>query len=266
MSKVRQLEINTGTIAVFNDIHIGIQDDPALKLCIELCESIGVDEVLANGDIADCAAVSPHKSKKARALATTGQLQEEIASGRYFLDWLSTRPSIFGVGNHEDWINDAALETGMVGTLTVRSALDISPFVEVLPHGYQIRIGSLVIEHGDLLLGRGSGGTNVAQSILGKYPDQSTVAGHFHRESVATRTSPDSGGIMRSRCAVSLGHLSHVHKHTEYAGRAPNWQQGMGIIRVYSVDGKPRFTITPVAIHRDRYNRPFAEYGGKVYR
>lgn len=249
-------------LAVFNDIHLGIEDSPALALCVEIAEHAGVTDILVNGDGADCGTISPHLGKKRRAQYQHGQLAQEIASGRWFIDWLRTRRSWWGEGNHDDWINDLALESGLVGTLTVQSALEIPSCVKVLPHGYQFRIGSLVIEHGDLLLGRSSGGFAPATSVLRKYPDQSTLFGHFHTISSAYRSSPDADGIFRNRCAVSLGHLSDPNKHWEYASRAPNWQQGFGIVRVWEDN---RFTIDPIQVHRDRRNRPIAEYAGKTF-
>jgi hypothetical protein len=255
-------------LAIFNDVHLGIEDTPALKVAAGVAEGAGATHFIVNGDGADCGCISPHHGKKKRSQYEHGTLEEEIAPGRWFLDWIagSGRKSILGTGNHEDWINDLALETGMVGTTTVRSALNIDPRTEVLEHGYQIRLGSLVIEHGDLLLGRSSGGPTTASRILAKYPDQSTICGHFHIESSSFRTSFDAGGILRTRGAYTLGHLSDPAKHWEYASRAPNWQQGLGIVEVFYIDGKPRYDVTQVGIHRDRYNRPYATYRGKVYR
>src|ERR1700759_4196447 len=127
-------------IAVFGDVHIGIHDNPAMKLLVECFEREGCDFTIANGDIHDCAAVSRHPGKAKQSVIDTGQLLDEAAGGRWLMDWLCTRPSLYGTGNHEDWINDLALASNTVGTVSVRSALDIPPSVDVLPHGYQIRL------------------------------------------------------------------------------------------------------------------------------
>lgn len=265
---VRNLAVSDNTlIGVFSDVHVGIHDAPALHLMIECMEYEGVQVLLANGDIFDCGPVSPHPSKKKRAAFDHGALLEEAAGGRFLVNWMLTRPTaIMGEGNHEDWINDSIHRENLAGSLTVASALNIPRGIEVLKHGYQIRIGSLVVEHGDILLGRSSGGKHLARTILEKCPDQSTIVGHFHRADYAVRTAPGPDGILRSHAAIPLGHLSLSHAHTEYAGRYPAWQQSFGLVRVYLMDGKPRFTVHNVEIHRDRYNRPFFEYGGRIYR
>lgn len=260
----------SGTIiGVFNDAHIGIHDERALDLVIECFDRVGADVVIANGDIHDCAAVAPHERKRRMAALNSGNLLEEAATGRQYIDWLLTRKlAIYGPGNHEDWINDVARDNNAIGSVTVAGALGlpVGPNFKVLEHGYQIRLGSLVIEHGDCLFPRSSGGVNVARNILLRYPDQSTIVGHFHVDGVVTRTSPDHRGILRSHSAHVLGHLSNPRAHREYAGRDPNWQQSFAIIRVWYDGTKPRFTIHHIEVHRDRYDRPIFEYEGHVYR
>jgi hypothetical protein len=267
--RLTQREVPDGTlIAVFGDLHIGEHDAPAARLFVEAADREGAGLVLANGDIVNCGTVSRHPGLKARAVARYGDLATETASGREFLDWLATRggKSILGVGNHEDWINDVALYSGLGRTLSVRTALSIPDSVEVLAQGYQVRIGSLAIEHGDIVLGRSSGGPNLARNILRRYPLQTTVVNHFHTMGCAIDSTPDSAGITRNHGAFAIGHLSDPTAHTEYAGRTPNWQQGFGFIRVFYIDGKPSFTVMPVQIHRTRRNRPYCEFNGHVYR
>lgn len=255
-------------VGVFGDLHIGCHDEPAIRTLIECFEGAGVESMIANGDIHDCGPVSRHKTKAARARVDIGQLQDEAATGRWIVDWLRTRPCIYGEGNHEDWINDLALESGTVGTTTVASALGLpeGPDFRVLPQGYQIRIGSLVIEHGDATLGRSLGGVHLAATILRKYPNQTTLVNHFHREDYSVHTTADHNGVGRSHAAYSLGHLSDPTAHAEYAGRMPNWQQGGAIVDLWVADRKQRYTVNLVHVHRDRRNRPMVQFEGKVYR
>lgn len=269
IKRLSQRDIPDGTlIGIFGDLHIGEHDERAANLCVEAIDREGAKVVIANGDIVNCGTVSRHPELKARAISKFGCLDAEVASGRNYIDWLAGRggKSYFGVGNHEDWINDVALYSGLGDTLSVRTALSISDSVEILPQGYQLRIGSLAIEHGDVVLGRSTGGQNLARNILRRYPTQTTVVNHFHQMGCAIDTTPDSRGILRSHAAYAVGHLSKPDAHMAYAGRTPNWQQGFAFIRVYYVDGQAKYTITPVEIHRDRRNRPFCEYGGHVYR
>lgn len=255
-------------LGILSDIHIGVHDEDAVKVVVECMEAEGVDGLIANGDIHDCGPVSRHAGKAKRAALENGQLLEEAASGRWIVDWFRTRPTAYIPGNHEDWINDLALETNTVGTLTVASALGLpeGPDFVVFPHGSQLRFGSLVVEHGDLLFPRGGGPANLARAILAKYPSQTTIAGHFHRDDFSCHTTPDHAGIARTHAAHTLGHLSDPRAHKEYAGRDPNWQQGAGIVRLWRDGGRIRFTVDHLMVHRDRYDRPVLEYAGRVYR
>jgi hypothetical protein len=257
-------------LAIISDVHIGIHDDAALRLLVEVFEREGCDFVVTNGDIHDCAAVSRHSGKAALARLESGQLAEEIRGGEWFVKWLQTRPCIYGVGNHEDWINDLALATGTVGTLTVSRALglpDSSSTFRVAPHGYQIRAGSLVIEHGDCIFPRSGGGPqNLAGRILQLFPGQTTIVGHFHRQHAAWATHLDSAGVSRSHAAFAVGHVSLTDAHTAYAGRAPNWQQGAAIVDLWQDAGKTRYSVHLIEVHRTRYGRPILEFNGKVYR
>lgn len=269
VKRLSQKDIPDGTlIALFGDLHIGEHDFDAASLLVAAADREGAGVVIANGDIVNCGTVSRHPEVKAEAIRKYGELENEVDSGREFLDWLATRggKSYYGVGNHEDWINDVALYSGLGSTLSVRTALSIPDSVEVLPQGYQLRIGSLAIEHGDIVLGRSSGGPNLARNVLRRYPQQTTVVNHFHTEGYACDTTPDSSGILRSHAAYAIGHLSDPTAHHRYAGRTPNWQQGFAFIRVFYIDGKARYTVTPVQIHRTRRGMPYCEYNGHVYR
>src|ERR1700747_2251197 len=95
-SSTEQLFLPTSVkkIAVISDVHIGIHDNPALRTLVECFEGEGVDFVVANGDIHDCACISRHPGKAAIARIQNGQLAEEIESGKWFINWLRTRPCI----------------------------------------------------------------------------------------------------------------------------------------------------------------------------
>lgn len=253
-------------IAVWGDLHIGIHDEPAVRTMIECFEREGCDLVIANGDIHDCGPVSRHPTKAKLAALENGQIAEEAASGRWIVDWMATRECIYGEGNHEDWINDLALATNTVGTCTVSSVLGLPPSFLVLPQGYQIRMGSLVVEHGDVVLGRSTGGANLAAGILRRYPAQTTLVNHFHHQDYATHTTHDSNCRPRSHAAYCLGHLSQQGAHQDYAGRNPNWQQGAAIVTIWYDGPKLRYTVQLIEIHRDRRGRPIFEHNGKVYR
>lgn len=262
------LPSSASKVAIIGDIHIGIHDDSALRVLVECFEREGVDFVVANGDIHDCAAISRHAGKAALARIETGQLAEEIEGGRWFVDWLNTRPCIYGEGNHEAWINQVATQNGATGSITVASVLrlPVSEHFQVAPSGYQIRAGNLVIEHGDALYPRSGGPLHLAAGILRRFPDQTTIIGHCHRQDASWYTTVDNRGTPRSHAAFAIGHVSQYDKHQQYAGRAPNWQQGAAIVNLWEDAGKRRFTVSMIEVHRDRRNRPIFEFNGKIYR
>lgn len=253
-------------LAIISDVHIGIHDDPALRLLTEVFEREGVDFVVANGDIHDCAAVSRHSGKAALARIESGQLREEIERGRWFVDWLTTRPCIYGVGNHEAWIDSIAVSNGAVGSITVAAVLDLPRQLIVAPDGYQIRAGNLVVEHGHTIFPRGQGPQHLAATLLRKFPDQTTIIGHCHRQDASWYTTLDARGVPRTHAAFSLGHVSLYDEHQEYAGRVPNWQQGAAIVDLWQDAGKTRYSVHLVEVHRTRYGRPILEFNGRVYR
>lgn len=267
--RLSRAEIPDGSlVCVFGDLHIGEHDKPAANLMVECADREGATVVVGNGDVANCATVSRHTETRERALRKFGSLESEVDSGREYLDWLGSRggKSFLGVGNHEDWINDIALYSGLGPSLRVRTALGVPNNVEVLEHGYQLRLGSLAIEHGDIVFARGQGPANLARTILSRNPHQSTIVNHFHREDYAVSSSPDSHGVLRSHACYALGHLSDPSAHYHYAGRTPNWQQGFAMVKVHYVDNKVAFKVDQVQIHRDRRNRPYTSYNGRLYR
>lgn len=255
-------------IAVFNDVHIPHHDTDALKLAIECCEREGATHVIANGDIADCGPASRHEQKKKRAVLDEGCLRESVAAGMWLFDWFRTRECYYILGNHEAWVSNYIEQSPeLKGTATTEllGLWSDGDGWAVLPDKSRLSIGNLTIEHGNALFPSGSGGQNPAQRIKSLVPDRTTIVGHLHREFQMFWTTPDPDGIQRTRGAFGFGHMSLPESHEDYAAYA-NWQQGIGFIRVYYVDGRPRFTITPLAIHRDRYGKPLLEHNGKLYR
>lgn len=257
-------------IGWLSDVHLGIEDTSALSIAVDVMEAAGVDHVVAGGDIADCHAISEH-AKDIERILEAGTLLEEVEAGRWLFDWFTTRGdrAVMICGNHESRLDRlvAKYAPGLHGSVGISEALKLPASLKVLPPGGQVRIGSLVLEHGDAVFPRGAapGGKYPSHRLLDLFPDQNTIIGHVHRQTSAVRTYVNESGVARSRGAWTMGHLSQRDKHA-YAGRNPNWQQGFGIIDVFTVGGRPRFSVMQVEIHRDRRDRPYAQWARKVYR
>ncbi len=252
-------------VAFYSDVHGGIHDDRACKVSAEVCEAAGVTHFILGGDGLDCGVASRHDDKRKKAEIDFGTLKKERDTFDWFLRWMATRPCRYILGNHEAWlVNKLALDPALCH-LSFAEVMRIPAGIEILPQYSQIRIGSLVVEHGDAIFPKSSGGKNPAARLLDLFPDQSTIIGHLHHADSSFRTSVGEDGVPRYRRAEVNGHLSLIHKHMGYAGRHPNWQQRFLLIRIWYFGGKPRFTIIPVDIFRDSKNRPIAEYEGRVY-
>lgn len=271
--KVRSLsqkEVPGGSVMMWlSDVHIPIHHRPALELAIECAEVEGVTHVVPGGDIFDFNCLSQHPKDPDRVL-DAGTILEEVEPGRDILNWFATRTSYFLWGNHENRLkrfiakDGIALYGGPAGDLAAMTKLPAA--IEVIPEETELRLGNLVLTHGHLEFGKGTGGKYPAQRLLDMAPDQSTIAGHVHRYSYANRTSRDENGVLRTRAATTMPHMSIEERHHGYAGKHPNWQMGFGIIRVWYEGNRPRWHVYPVEVLFDRRNRPYFEFNGKVYR
>jgi len=255
-------------LAFISDTHGGIHDDPACRVAASVCEAAGVDAIYGVGDILDCGVSSRHPSKAKKSAIDWGTQKKERDSFDWFLKWMATRPgSIYVLGNHEAWLANAIEEDPKFCHMDFAEVMRIPSGIEVLPQYSRIRIGSLVMEHGDAIFPKSGGGANPAYRLLDLFPDQSTIIGHLHHADSSFRTTYGEDEVPRFRRGEVNGHLSDIEKHIDYAGRQPGkagWQQRFILVRIWHFAGKPRFTIMPVDIWRDPKNRPTAEWEGRV--
>ncbi len=266
--KLTRAEVPDGAVILWvSDVHIRIQHDEALKLMIECAERLGVTLVVAGGDIFDFHCLSTHP-KKAKSVVTHPTLLAEIEPGRWFLNWLGTRNTKLLIGNHETRLyrfidEHPVLHGTMAENLPAMTQLPAS--IEVIEEEDELRLGNLSMFHGHMEFKRGIP-AHPATKILTMLPDQSSICGHVHRKSTLCRTTRDEDGIARTRQAWTMPHMSHEEEHHDYAGKHPNWQMGFGIIRVWWDGDRPRWTVTQVEVLFDRYNKPYFEHEGVLYR
>lgn len=253
---------------ILSDIHFPGHDERALKIAIEIIEDAGATFLVVNGDGYDVTCLSDHEKDP----DAPKKFDKELASADWFIAWLNTRGdrSRWILGNHERrWHRYLHRRT---------PELYGQPFP--MPKEYRgkvldgrlaefpkLRAGNLVVEHGDSFWPRGTiTPANPAYNILDKAPDQTTIIGHVHKVSYFCRNSYDERGVRRTHAAHSAGHLSNPGGHSKYVGDYANWNQSFTIVFFNRVDGKIRFNVVPVEIHRDGKNKPYALYNGKVYR
>jgi hypothetical protein len=253
-----------------SDVHIPIHHDAALRLMCEAWEAIGVTHVIAGGDILDLHCLSSHDRDPARSLEH-GTLRAEVEPGRWFLNFLATRPSVMLTGNHETRLdrflarpeNAALYDNPSVG---LRDLVGIPSTIELLPDGEELHLGNLVFTHGHNEFKKGTGGPNPAKKMLDMAPDWSTMFGHLHRAGTAWRTSRDEDGVPRTRMAYAMGHMSLEEQHYSYVSRHPNWQMGFGVVSVWWEGCRPRWNVDQVEVMFNRRGRPYFSLWGRVYR
>lgn len=265
--KLTRAECPDGTMILWaSDIHIPIHNEAACRLMVECAERVGVTCVVAGGDILDMNCLSKH-AKEAHRVVAHSTILEEIAPGRWLLDWMASKETDFILGNHEDRLRRFVDENPVFhGSLVQDFAkvCELPPNINVLDG--EVRLGNLSLFHGHKEFKNSSGGQYPAHKILNMFPDQSSVFGHLHRKATAYRTTRDEDGINRTRRAWAMGHMSLEHEHYGYVSRSPNWQTGFGLIRVYWEGDRPRFSVYQIEVLFDRRNRPYFEHGGVVHR
>lgn len=261
-----QREVPTGSKILFiSDVHVPIDNRPAVEVVINACEDIGVTHVVAAGDIFDLHCLSSHPKDVGRLLEN-GTVREEVARGEYLMRWFSTRPTKFIEGNHEARLHKLITDNPGLYGLKVPEVLGLPKDWVCLERGSVVQLGSLWMSHGDAEFKGSTGGKTPAQRLLEMAPDHSSMIGHLHRRAEAIRTSFDSEGIRRSRAAYLNPHLSIQEKHEDYVSRHTSWQLGATVVNVNWMDQKPRWDLTYLDVHHDSRNRPFILLGGKVYR
>jgi hypothetical protein len=237
-------------------------------LMVECAEQAGVTRVVAGGDILDMNCLSRHAKESARTVEHATIL-EEVEPGRWLLNWFATKNTDYILGNHEDRLKRFVDENpAFHGSLVSNFAkvTELPAGINVLPQGGEVRLGNLAMTHGDAEFKNSSGGAHPAAKLLSMAPEQSSIIGHLHRMATACRTTRDEDGIPRTRRAWTMGHMSREEMHYGYVSKTPNWQVGFGLIRVFWEGEKPRWTVYPVEVLFDRYNRPYCEFEGRVFR
>ncbi len=268
--RLTRSEVPSGSILGWvSDVHIPIHDESALRLMAESWEAIGVTHIVAGGDILDLHCLSGHDRDPARALEH-GTLRSEVEPGRWFLDFLATRPCYYLTGNHETRLDRFLARPENLAlygnsAIALRHLAAIPNGIEILPDGVELRLGNLVLTHGHNEFKRGSGGPNPAKKMLDMAPDQNTVFGHLHRQCQARRTSKDEFGIPRTRAAHGMGHMSLEEKHYSYVSRHVDWQVGFGVISVWWEGNRPRWEVTQVEVMFDRRGRPYFSLWGRRF-
>lgn len=198
-----------------------LHDPAAVKVALDFCKDFKPNHVILGGDILDCGAISHHHKGKAgaveglRLLADAKDLRTSVLEP---LEKLKPKSLTYITGNHEDWLNDLAIETpGLEGIVDLEAVLGLQKPWKVIPQGEHHRLGKLVFVHGDQV----KGGEHCAKWATMAY-EKNVRFGHFHTYQVYTKTSAVEH---HGHTGVAIPCL--CRKNPAYGGGSPNkWMQG----------------------------------------
>ena len=231
-----------------SDLHCPFHSRECLDLAVavgkDIDKSQGLNQIILNGDIADCYGLSQHGPKSPLVIDS---FYDEIHETRKVLREIrSAFPKteiIYICGNHEHRLArfiDKVPE--MAGILTVAELLCLDDLkIKYVDYGpgqsFQVLDTNLIARHEGL-----SNGVNCARASLIK-SGCSVIFGHTHRMQSAHCNSMN-GEI---KCGYSIGHMANPEGNKEifsYIKGFYDWQQGFAVVT--SID--KQFYVDPILI------------------
>lgn len=198
---------------------------------------------ILQGDTIDCYGLSRF-GKKAKKFWDSGRLMTGIEAATPFLTWAGKQAlgATMLLGNHEYWaasfVNDNPALHGCPGTEFANlTGLAGIPGLEVLDYDSRVVLGrNVVVAHGHDL------GARTPTSILGRYPDQFTIMGHWHKAWIQYRTVYQPNGEPAMRGAACVGMMASSEAHADYAPDG-DMQLAFGVLEFHNhrADGRPYF-------------------------
>ena len=216
------------------------------------------------GDLLDAWFISRYTKESSRLFGAYGvRLQEEIDSARPYVEAVCSvvEEAHYVIGNHEHRHSKLISENpGLHGlrALGWAAMLQYPDKLKIHPYGTRLRADSAPLDfiHGDSIP---MGVKNKPVWVLANKGNRTTVFGHSHHQTSATRTFYDEHGDPILHGAYEQGHGSIVAEQT-YTSE-PNWQPGFTWIEFWKDDyGKSRFSVHPILIIDGRFS-----WNGRVY-
>lgn len=270
--KVHNLPVNPGDVYLIpGDVHFGVEDPAMLGLMTRAAIFANVNGMILVGDTFDSYGISRHP-KSAKVLKNRKKVtvvEERESAEPWFTAWNEfTRPERRHVitGNHEAWwdyVQDAY--PGLVGTDWWELYGDLFDGWHLHNHGTALRLGPLLVAHGDEI--RGSLSQQSAATVLRNYPGQNTLYGHTHRIEVSTRPTWKYG-VRVAHGAWTIGtmmDLDLAQDNRETRTFAQVHQNGFAIVSFEEVNGELAFAVEQVQILKDTTGSPYFVFRGKMF-
>lgn len=277
--RVKLAKTDPGDVLLIpGDIHFDQQDDAALHVMLLTAQGARVNSVCLIGDTFESAGISRHKSMRAARHFRNGKgtfKSEKEAAEPWLRELKSfTDPGKCNAltGNHEAWWGEVQDEyPGLMDTEWYELYGDLFDGWHLHDEDTSLKYGPLLVSHGHRL--RGSLSRNSAATVLGNYPGQNTAYGHTHRIDEAT-TPTFKYGKPVAHGAWTFGALKDREAELSSPKIGPfaeRHAQGFGIVTFFNRNGSLDseslgFEVTKCRIHRDDRDRPFAVFGGEVYK
>ena len=245
------------------DCHFPVHDQKCIEAVMEFIADRKPNHIVQIGDFYDAHALMRFAPEFRRVRGYGGTLWEEALSGQPFWKHCVKHAGKvdFLPGNHEErlqrWTNEhpgfhdhPAMELSKI--------FGIPEGVNVHNFGAKLRIGNIVVCHGDnLRKGRGTP-MYLAANILKKYPNQHTFFGHWHRLDVYHSTVYGLDQRAKSFMAVCMGWLGDVAQATYVAD--PDWMHAFVYLEFWTDAGKTRFTPHIIRLVDGAFS-----WSGKIY-
>ena len=218
-----------------SDLHAGkdSHDLHAVDLVIQVGQAAGVDDVIFNGDMFDCHALSKYTPNSQRPLRWAEERILALAPIGILVHAFQSSNLIWHYGNHcvrpEKWISANAPQ--LQGLFDLETLLGIDQFDFGFPEDNRSIVGgSVLVKHGIRV------SQNAAQSVTREVVDHgmSVVMGHVHRlgYTAVTKTVQRVHGEPHW-FGVEQGCLANLTPDYLEREQTANWQHGAVILTEY---------------------------------
>lgn len=232
---------------VFADSHFPDHDAKWLSVMIQIGHAVGIDRIVADGDLFDVHSLSRHVQAADRPVRWVDERTQALEQIAYLRANFPGVPFDFIPGNHDrrvhKWIDANAVQLQGLFSLEFLLGLDDPQLqINTIHSGRIVVTDDLVIKHGTLISKHG--GASVQKEI--EQAQSGVLMGHVHRAAMihATRGRHELAG-KPPLVGVELGCGCNLRPDYLPVEDTANWQHAFAIVTV--IDG--RANVELVLVH-----------------
>jgi hypothetical protein len=240
----------TGTqTLILCDLHAPEHDPRALDLALQIGRAVAPEQIILNGDMADCTALSKYVKKANQPLRWAEERPGFVEAMVKIKQAFPTTDITYKIGNHDDrplrWIDSNAEPLQGLWTLEELLGIDSLGF-HVTEEPIFLCDDRLMVKHGTLA--RSNAGYSATAEML--KAGMSVIMGHVHRLS---RIASTKGAHARTGEVMWRGWeggcLLNLVQPYENPEDTSNWQQGFALLTEFP---NGDFDIELIPIHDGR--------------